>query len=76
MRKKWLTYWIVFAFATVFDKFLSYLLFFLPAFYAFKVLFFVWLFYPRTDGAALIYQKLVRPNLKRLSPEVKKLHQS
>jgi len=50
-----LTYWIVFAFATVFDGLLSTLLFFLPAFYAFKVLFFIWLFYPRTDGASIVY---------------------
>lgn len=61
--KKWLTYWIVFGFVTAFDGLLSIVLFFLPAFYAFKVLFIIWLFYPRTDGASLIYEKFLRPNL-------------
>lgn len=75
MRKKWLTYWIIFAFATIFDKMLSCILFFLPAYYSFKILFFIWLFYPRTDGASLIYQKLIKPNLKKIKESMKKLHE-
>jgi len=66
-----LTYWVVFAFLTVFDGLLSTLLFFLPAYYSFKVLFIIWLFYPRTDGASKIYEKVLRPNLQKIKSQIK-----
>lgn len=70
-----MTYWVVFGFVTVFDKILSFVLFFLPAYYSFKILFFIWLFYPRTEGAEIIYNKVVRPNLNKITESFKKMHQ-
>ncbi|MBN8567906.1 MAG: HVA22/TB2/DP1 family protein [Flavobacteriales bacterium] len=68
-----MTYWIVFAFVTVFDGILSTILFFLPAYYAFKLLFIIWLFYPRTDGASLIYERFLRPNLAQVKTALKNM---
>lgn len=61
--KVWLTYWIVFGFFTAFDKLLSFVLFFLPGYYFLKCCFYIWMFYPRTNGAQIIYQNLLKPQL-------------
>ncbi len=72
--KQWLTYWIVFGFLTSFDGLLSTVLVFLPAYYTFKVLFYIWLFYPRTNGAHILYEKVLRPQLKHLKSLAEKYH--
>lgn len=61
-----MTYWLVFGFVTAFDKFLGFILFFLPAYYTLKALFYIWMFYPKTNGAAIIYDKVLRPQLLKL----------
>ena len=55
-----MTYWFIFGTLTVFDGVIQSFLFFLPAFYSFKVLFLLWLFYPKTNGAKVIYEKLIK----------------
>ena len=72
--KQWLTYWIVFGFLTAFDTLFSAVLFFLPAYYTFKALFYMWLFYPRTNGAHILYEKVLRPQLKNLKALAEKYH--
>lgn len=61
--KIWLTYWIVFGFLTAFDKLLGIVLFFIPGYYLIKALFYIWMFYPRTNGAQIIYEKVLKPQL-------------
>ena len=51
----WLTYWIVFGFLTAFDRLLEFVLFFVPYYYTLKLVFLIWLFYPRSNGAYTIY---------------------
>jgi hypothetical protein len=63
--KHWLTYWIVFGFFTAFDKILHVVLFFLPGFYFLKCIFYIWMFYPRTNGSKIIYDHYLKPQLIR-----------
>ncbi|KAL4479577.1 hypothetical protein ABPG72_018563 [Tetrahymena utriculariae] len=58
--KQWLTYWIVFSFLHVFDAPLSLVLQFLPFYYPLKVMFYVYLFYPKTKGALFIYNNFLK----------------
>lgn len=63
--KEWLTYWIVFGFFTAFARTVRYAFFFLsvPSYNVFRVLFYLYLFYPRTNGAAFIYNNYLRGKL-------------
>lgn len=67
-----MTYWIVFGFVTAFDRVLNFVLFFIPCYYTLKAIFYIWMFYPKTNGAALIYDKILRPQLKKLKELNKK----
>mmetsp|Transcript_11748 Transcript_11748/g.1806 ORF Transcript_11748/g.1806 Transcript_11748/m.1806 type:complete len:103 (-) Transcript_11748:162-470(-) len=58
--KQWLTYWIVFSFFTCFDSILQTILFFVPMYYLIKLLFYVYLFHPKTQGALHIYKNYIR----------------
>ena len=58
--RQWLTYWVVFSFFTVFDPLLNTVLFFIPMYYLFKVLIYVWLFHPYTKGAEKVYTSFLR----------------
>ncbi len=64
--KVWLTYWVVFGFFTAFDKLLGIILFFVPGYYLVKVIFYIWMFYPRTNGAQIIYETVLKPQLVKL----------
>jgi hypothetical protein len=45
---------------------INFFAFFLPAYYSFKTLLFLWLFYPKTNGAKIIYEKFIKGQLKKL----------
>ena len=62
--KQWLTYWVVFAFTRVGETFFDFFLFWLPFYFLGKLLFLLWLAFPETRGAVLIYYKVVAPTLK------------
>lgn len=70
--KQWLTYWVVFSFCTVTDSFLGFLTSAIPFFYFIKLAFFVYLFHPRTQGASLIYNKLIRQMLTKYEANIDK----
>jgi receptor expression-enhancing protein 5/6 len=59
----WLTYWVVYAFITIFDEVIRYLLSFLPFLDLLKCTLFVWLFHDKTKGAKIIYEKAIKPVL-------------
>lgn len=58
--KFWLTYWIVFGILNMFDDVISRILSFLPLYNAIKILFYIWLFHPQTEGANIVYRAVVR----------------
>eukprot|EP01016_Furgasonia_blochmanni_P031967 TRINITY_DN32_c0_g2_i1.p2 TRINITY_DN32_c0_g2~~TRINITY_DN32_c0_g2_i1.p2 ORF type:complete len:213 (-),score=93.42 TRINITY_DN32_c0_g2_i1:432-1070(-) len=62
---QWLTYWSVFTFFTIADELLDalFLTFLIPLYYPLKMIFIVWLFYPKTRGAEFLYKRFLRPIL-------------
>jgi len=55
---QWLTYWVVYSFFTVLETFVSFLLSWIPFYFAFKLAFLVYLFHPKWLGATKIYKLL------------------
>jgi len=61
----WLTYWIVVAAVNTAECALYYMLVWIPFYYPMKVTFLLYLFWPRTRGANIVYHWFVSPFLKR-----------
>lgn len=68
--KQWLTYWVVFAIYSVVDDFSGVLLFWLPFYYPIKLAMLIWLVWPKTRGALVIYEKVIKPLLKRFEGQI------
>lgn len=58
----WLTYWVVFGAFAVAEYFTSFILYYIPLYFAFKLAFLVWLMAPYSKGAVVMYDKFIRPN--------------
>jgi len=68
---KWMMYWIVFAlFITaemITDVFLG---FWFPFYYELKIVVFLWLLSPATEGSSILYRKFVHPTLVKNEQEI------
>jgi receptor expression-enhancing protein 5/6 len=62
---QWLVYWVIFAFFTIAETFIDYLLYWIPFYYAFKVAFLLWAMLPQTRGSKLLYDNFLRDFLKK-----------
>lgn len=62
---QWLVYWVIFAFFSIAETFIDYLLYWIPFYYAFKVAFLLWAMLPQTRGAKLLYDNFLRDFLKK-----------
>jgi len=60
---QWLTYWTVFGFVQILEFFSDAILYWLPFYFVFKTVFFLWLFLPPFQGAQIVYTKFLRPTL-------------
>lgn len=58
---QWLTYWVVFGMFTFLETFSSIVLYYVPWYYTIKTLAIVWLMLPQTQGAKMVYSKVIRP---------------
>lgn len=56
-----LTYWVVFAFLNVLEFWSNAILYWVPFYYVFKLVFLLWIGNPYTNGAELVYRHLVEP---------------
>jgi receptor expression-enhancing protein 5/6 len=61
---QWLTYWVVFAFLTVFESFVSAVYWF-PFYYTFKFVLVLWLALPVTGGAQIVFRSFLQPVFAR-----------
>jgi len=61
---QWLTYWVVFAFFSVIESFVS-VVYWFPFYYTFKFVFLLWLALPTFRGAELIFHSFMQPMLGR-----------
>ena len=62
---QWLVYWVIFAFFTVADTFVDYLLYWIPFYFAFKLAFLLWCMLPQTKGAKFLYDSFLKDFLKK-----------
>ncbi len=60
-----LTYWVCFAFFTLLEVFVEYILYFIPFYFAAKLAFIVWLQLPQTRGAEFVYEHIIMPFLHK-----------
>ncbi|KAH0538737.1 ER membrane protein DP1/Yop1 [Glutinoglossum americanum] len=61
---QWLTYWVVYAFLTVFESAISAVYWF-PFYYTFKFVLVMWLALPQTNGAQIVFRSLIHPIFAR-----------
>ena len=59
-QKKWLTYWVVFAFFILVDMSSIVIVKFIPFYFVIKILFLMWLFMPGSSGCEIIYYLVVK----------------
>eukprot|EP00339_Tiarina_fusa_P019800 CAMPEP_0117041342 /NCGR_PEP_ID=MMETSP0472-20121206/28882_1 /TAXON_ID=693140 ORGANISM="Tiarina fusus, Strain LIS" /NCGR_SAMPLE_ID=MMETSP0472 /ASSEMBLY_ACC=CAM_ASM_000603 /LENGTH=180 /DNA_ID=CAMNT_0004752335 /DNA_START=67 /DNA_END=609 /DNA_ORIENTATION=+ len=57
---QWLTYWVVFSCLTVLEGVAPFIVDYIPMYYANKVGIIVWLYHPKTTGAEVVYNQVVR----------------
>ncbi|CAG8522611.1 16424_t:CDS:2 [Funneliformis mosseae] len=69
---QWLTYWTVFGFVNIIEFFSDTILYWMPFYYLFKTVFFLWLFLPPFKGAQVIYSKFLRQVLLTYQNDVDK----
>lgn len=68
---KWLTYWVVFAVFTITEYFADYIVYWVPVYWLFKCLFYVWLMAPvEYNGSVIIYHRFIRPKFLQYQPEL------
>ena len=72
--KKWLTYWVVFAFFSVLEYFSSAIVYMIPSYWLWKCLVMVWCMMPGTNnGAVIIYNIFIRPKYVQHQNDLDKL---
>eukprot|EP00124_Ichthyophonus_hoferi_P000603 Ihof_evm14s23 gene=Ihof_evmTU14s23 len=59
--KQWLTYWTVFSLFNIIEFFSDVVLYWLPFYYYLKIASIAFLLLPQTQGATVIYNKVIRP---------------
>jgi len=62
---QWLIYWVVYAFFSLMEVFIDFLLYWIPFYYAFKLAFLLWAMLPQTKGAKFLYDSFLREILKK-----------
>ena len=69
---QWLTYWVVYAFFTVFDEMTSWILNLMPFYFMIKLVLMIWMFWPTTNGARVIYNTVLAPFLRKYQDKIDK----
>ncbi|MCJ1446454.1 MAG: ER membrane protein DP1/Yop1 [Stictis urceolatum] len=57
---QWLTYWVTYAFLTVFESAVNAVYWF-PFYYTFKFVLVLWMALPQTGGAQIVFRSLIQP---------------
>lgn len=63
--EQWLAYWILYSFLTLVEMLLQPALEWIPIWYDVKLVFVAWLVLPQFKGAAFLYERFVRENIKK-----------
>ncbi|KAF2795795.1 hypothetical protein K505DRAFT_239197 [Melanomma pulvis-pyrius CBS 109.77] len=65
---QWLTYWVTYAFLTVFESAVNAVYWF-PFYYTFKFVLILWMALPQTAGAQIIFRSFIQPVFSRYFSE-------
>lgn len=57
--KQWCTYWVIFFLFRLLELYLGFILHLIPFYFLAKLVFLVWLFFPTTSGATVVYEKFL-----------------
>jgi receptor expression-enhancing protein 5/6 len=60
---QWLTYWVVFSFLSIVENLMGFLVVLIPFYFWLKIAIIIWMYYPATRGAQVIYEQALRPLL-------------
>jgi len=69
---QWLIYWVVYAFFSIIEVFVDFLLYWIPFYYTFKMAFLVWAMLPQTKGAKYLYDSFLKDFLKKNESKIDK----
>ena len=58
---QWLTYWVVFSSLTVMEGVATFIVDYIPMYYGLKIGLIIYLYHPKTTGAEVVYNQVVRP---------------
>lgn len=64
--KQWLTYWVVYSFWRLLDMYSGIILQYIPHYFIIKIVLLIWMMMPNTQGAAIIYNKVITKVYKKL----------
>jgi receptor expression-enhancing protein 5/6 len=65
LMQTWLTYWVVYSCFSLAEVFVDYILFWVPMYYMFKLMFLLWLMIPSLKGADVVYSVTIKPLLRQ-----------
>jgi len=65
----WISFWIVFGSFKVFEMMFGFILAYIPFFWLFRLLFFVYLLHPKANGAVSLYKAYIRPQIMTGKPQ-------
>ncbi|KAF5194538.1 Hva22 [Thalictrum thalictroides] len=68
--EQWLAYWILYSFLTLAEMVLEPILTWIPIWYDIKLAMVAWLVLPQFRGAAFVYEKFVREQLRKYGGKV------
>jgi len=62
-QEKWLVYWVTFGTFSLVESMTDFFLYWIPLYHVAKVAFLVWCFAPQTNGANVLYKRIIEPLL-------------
>ncbi|KAF9434367.1 ER membrane protein DP1/Yop1 [Entomortierella beljakovae] len=68
--KQWLTYWTVYGFVAIVESFTDVLLYWFPFYFFLKTILLLWLMIPAFNGAATVYNRVLRPFLAQHASKI------
>ncbi|KAG0324585.1 ER membrane protein DP1/Yop1 [Dissophora globulifera] len=74
--RQWLTYWTVYGFVSILESFTDVLLYWFPFYFMIKTVFLLWLMVPAFNGAATLYNRILRPFLVQHRGEIDSSYQN
>ena len=69
--KNWLSFWCVYGIFSIIEMFFGFILAFIPYYSIIRIVFFVYLMAPQTNGAHTFYASVLAPYLKTHEKEIK-----